>query len=188
MLRPGASLLTSNLTESLYHLTCALRDGDGDVDPKAGLESFKTAFGLIKFLAQNFYAARKALVAITMSYSSLTSATSVSSPMSQLVDFVSRETATLSTESWSKQTAANQNTNDFRGFTSPNSTAVNMPEPVDKEASTESEVAEPLKARDLNIPWPFMGDFDPVVMETLAWPDLEFNLGRDMFDMSSGMQ
>lgn len=181
-LRPAANLLTLHLSETLYHLTHALCDGDADVGASAITKSFKVAFGLLKKLARSFNGSRKALGAITTSYLALKRTVMSSSTLRHLVDFIYKEhQAVVNPPSRAEPDATQQPTRS--SYVPPQSTGMSQ---IPASATTNDDAGigfdlDQLLAHDKSgLQWPVMNDVDLGTMEVSGWPELQLTLGREV--------
>lgn len=180
-LRPTANILTLHLSETLYHLTYALCDGDADVDSAATTESFKIAYGLIKKLARSFYGSRKALGAITTSYCALKRTVIVSSTLRHLVDFICKEQETAVNASSDSETVTVQQHDEASDVPLHSSNISRTPASVHRnsEMTMGNDLDQYLGHEDLGLQWPVMTDIDIGIMESFSWPELELSLERE---------
>jgi hypothetical protein len=178
-LRPAANLLTLHLSETLYHLTYPLCDGDTDVDFSAITDSFKMAYGLVKKLARSFYGSRKALSAITTSYCALKRTVIVSSTLGHLVDFICKEHEASINASSNGETGATQQ----QGGTSevPLHSSNTSRTPISGNDDTEqgTDLDQLLDHEDLGLRWPVMSGVDL----NFGWPELELRVERDVLNL-----
>ncbi|KIW16979.1 hypothetical protein PV08_04170 [Exophiala spinifera] len=181
-LRPAANLLTLHLSETLYHLTYALCDGDADVGLLNITDSFKMAYGLLKKLARSFYGSRKALRAVTTSYLAFKRTVIGSSTLGHLVDFIFKEHEVMVNSSSDGESATIQSQNEATCAPSQSSSVFQIP--VAAIMNDDPGIGfdlDHLMAHDKSgLHWPVMNDVDLGTMEGLSWPELELGLEREV--------
>jgi len=183
LLRPAASILTLHLSEALCHLTYTVHGQDSDMDQSAVLDSFKIAFGLLKKIARCFYGARKALTAITTSYSALKRVSIASNTLVSLVDFVAEEHEALRSAASAAETTAAQRQAGSSTVAPQPSNTIQTPVSGNEDTALAMDLEQFFDQSHSLSPWPMMGDVtlgtaNLGTMENFDWPDLEWRLER----------
>lgn len=179
-LRPAANILTLHLSESIYHLTYSVCDGDADLDASAITESFKMAYGLVKKLARSFHGSRKALNAITTSYCALKRTAVMSNTLGCLVDFISREHEAMINGSSNGETMTTQQNSETSNAPLHFPNIARTPISTNDETGLGTETDQIVCDEDFGLQWPVIGSADLGVIEGFSWPELELGVERDV--------
>ncbi|KAM3419704.1 hypothetical protein BST61_g3037 [Cercospora zeina] len=176
-LRSAANVLTVHLSETLYHLTYALCDGNPQMDAPAVIDSFMDGYGLLKKLARNFHGPRKALSAITTSYCAL-KGTVLSSTLGRLVDFIRKEhEAAINTAANGDTMTAQQQDGIFdASLQLPDVSRLSSANKTNDATGTGAELEQYFGSEELGFQWPVMSDIDLNILQDFEWPELDISL------------